>query len=111
MSLITILNNATSVYDDTDPAWRQFILDHKTYLLQQSTLRIITSAYIQRYSYNLQAYLQSVNYPTSAAWIIGILNAIPSNIEFDRSVSQLYIPPFSLIETLYTTYLTTNSAS
>lgn len=111
MSLITILNNTASVYDDTDAAWRQFILDHKTYILQQSQLRVITSAYIQRYSYNIQAYLQSINFPTSCAWIIEILNAIPSNIEFDSSVSQLYIPTFSLIETLYTTYITTKSAN
>ena len=111
MSLITLLQNSLNNYDDTDPLWYQFILDHKTYLIQNSSIRFITTAYLQTYTNNLKGYLQSISYPVNCAWIVGLINNIPNDVAFDTTISQLYIPPYSLIQTLYTNYITTQNAS
>ena len=106
MSLIDVLNKTINYYDDIDPKWRQVILDHKSYLIANSRTAIISSSYMQRYVHSLKRYLRSMNYSTNCAWIVGIINNIPSDVQFTSETLTLYIPNMSVIEELYTTYKT-----
>lgn len=111
MALTDILSQNITNYSDTDGRWYQFILDHKTYLLNNSQLRNISLAYMQQYINNLEAYLRSINYPTDCAWIVALVNNIKNNIEFNTSTLEIYVPPFTLIQRLYTDYNTIVSNS
>ena len=106
MALIDMLTNSLDNYDDTDPAWVQFISDHKQYLISQSTTAIISTSYMQGYQYSLKRYLRSIHYNTHCAWIVALVNNLPTDIMFTNGVNSLTLPPFSLIQSLYTTYLT-----
>jgi len=108
MSLITILSQSFNQYSDLDPKWRQFIDDHKTYLIEQSPLMSITPSYMQRYKYSIKQYLQSVQFNHNCAWIVQLINNIPSDIQFTGQNILLYIPPMNVIEALYTNYVTAN---
>ena len=109
MSLVDILNNSINHYDDTDPKWRIFISDHKQYLIGQSTTYNISTQYIQTHIYSLKRYLRSINYNIHCAWIIALINNIPTDFQFTSDVKTLYIPSIAVIESLYTNYITTNS--
>lgn len=105
-SLLTLINNSLNNYDDTDPLWRQFVSDHKVYLIANSTYRNITNSFIQGVNYNLKAYCRSIGYSTNCAWIVALINNIPTDVMFTKGVTFLYVPPFSVIEALYTSYIT-----
>lgn len=111
MALVDILNETLTNFGDTDPAWRQFISDHKQYLINRSSVMLISPAYMQQYLYSLGRYLRSINYDPACAWIIRLINDIPTDIVFDASVGSLRIPPFTIIAALYTTYIAQKQAS
>lgn len=108
-SLIALLNNSLNNYNDTDSNWRQFISDHKTYLIANSKIRNLSPSYFQGVQYNLKAYLRKINYMTNCAWIVALINNIPNDVNFAAGIGFLYIPNFSIIEALYTTYITTKN--
>jgi hypothetical protein len=111
-SLITMLNNSLTNYDDTDKDWYQFVDDHKQFLLNNSILRNITPSYLQGVQYNLRAYLRSIHYNVSCTWIVQLINNLPNDVGFlSSNVSFLYVPNFPVIEALYTTYITTKNNS
>ena len=112
MALIDLLTNSLDNYDDLDPDWKNFILDHKQYLIDKSTMAIISTSYMQGYRYSLRRYLRSISYNIHCAWIVGLVNNLPTDVMFTDTVNSLRLPPFSVIESLYTTYLTlkTNSS-
>lgn len=105
-TLITMLTNSLNNYNDTDPKWRQFIDDHKAYLIANSQIQTISSSFMQGYTYALERYLRSISYKTSCTWIILLINNLVNNLAFTNNIGSLLIPPFQLIEDLYTTYLT-----
>lgn len=105
-SLLALIANSITTYSDIDPEWKQFISDYKTYLISQSTLRTISNGYFQSVQYNMQAYLRSINYNVSCAWIIAMINNIPNDVYFAPGITMLYVPSFSIIEQLYTNYIT-----
>lgn len=111
MALIDTLSNSLNNYDDTDPNWRQFVDDHKTYLINLSNVATISTSYMQGYRYALRRYLNTIRYNTHCTWIVRLVNNLPSDVQFTDSVNSLLIPPMSVIEDLYTTYLTTQSGA
>ena len=111
MALLDILSSSINIYDDTDPVWRQFIADHKQYLIDRSNTVFISPSYIQGYVYSLPRYLKSIAYNIHCTWIIRLINNIPTDIDFNTSVSSLMIPPFTVIQGLYTTYSVQRSIS
>lgn len=101
--LINLLAATINAYDDTDPAWRQFISDHKTYLLSQSQLQMITPSFFQSVVYDLNRFLIGINYNTHCTWIVRLINAIPSDVVF-VAITALQIPQMRVIQDLYTRY-------
>lgn len=109
-SLINILSASMNNYDDSDPLWYRFIDDHRDYILANSDLRTISPSYMQSVRYNLRSYLRNIGFPPNCAWIVQLINDMPNDVLFNSAnVSSLYVPPFSLIQTLYTSYMTTKS--
>jgi len=110
-SLISILNSSLNNYNDTNSSWRNFISDYKSYLIANSTVRQITNGYLQGVRFNLTAYLRSINYNTNCAWIIALINNLPNDVYFTTGINFLYVPQFSIIEQLYTSWITTQQNS
>lgn len=108
MALTDILNLTLNQYDDTDPKWRLFISDHKQYLIGQSNTATISNSYMQGYQYSLRRYLRSIHYNIHFAWIVSLINDIPTDVQFTTNVIMLLIPPQNVLEALYTNYITTN---
>ena len=110
MALIDLLNATITNYSDTDPDWRQFVLDHKLYLLSNSTPRNVSSGYLQAVRYSMSAYLRSINYNLSCTWIVQFINNIPTDVMFTTQAQIIYVPNFAIIEQLYTSYITTKGS-
>jgi hypothetical protein len=108
MALIDTLNASINQYDDTDVVWRQFISDHKQYLIGQSQTYSISSSYLQSYIFSMKRYLRSIGYNTHLAWIVSLINNIPSDVQFVAGTTLLYVPSLTLIQSLYTNYVTAN---
>jgi hypothetical protein len=71
----------------------------------------ITPSYMQSYKYSIKRYLRSVQFNNNCAWIVQLLNDIPSDIQFTGQNLLLYIPPMNVIEALYTNYVTANATT
>lgn len=104
MALIDTLNASLNFYDDLDNGWRQFILDHLIYLQTQSDTATISNSYMQSCSFSLKRYLRSINYSTNWAWIVGLVNNIPTDVQFTFGVNSLYLPTNTVLQRLYTDY-------
>jgi len=109
-NLVSLLNNSLNNYDDTSPTWRAFIDDHKAYLIANSKTYTISMSYMQAYIYDIKRYLRSINYPTNVAWIIQLINNLVNDIPFIDTIGTLLIPPFELIQNLYTNYISAQSS-
>jgi len=110
MALIDILASSINQFDDVDSAWQQFIADHKQYLINNARTVLISPSAMQAYTYSLVRYLRAINYNTHCAWIVRLINNLPTDIQLDTTVNSLLIPSFSDIESLYTTYAVQKSA-
>lgn len=106
MSLTTTLQNSFNNYDDTDVDWKNFIADHKDYLIANANQVTISQSYMQGYVFALARYLRSINYNAHCTWIIARINNLPNDLAFIDTIGVLLLPPFSIIQELYTSYIT-----
>jgi hypothetical protein len=108
-NLVNLLNKTITNYSDVDPAWRQFVDDHKAFLIANSTTMQISESYMQQFVQDLPRYLRSINYNTQVTWIIWLINDLVTDIAFVQNIGTLLIPPFQIIENLYTSFITATS--
>lgn len=107
MAVLDLLNAYNSnIYLDTDPGWRQFICDHKTYLRIISPVRTPSNQLMTQVRLDLTWYLQHIGVYQPIAWIVGYINDIDSDAYFDHSM-PLSVPTISQLDTLYQSYITT----
>jgi hypothetical protein len=107
MSLINLIDRKIKEgqYYDTDSKWRQFIIDHKLYLKNNSIKRYPSETYLNKYKYDLSGYLRSLNMPASCTWIVRIINDMPTDKEF-VNIKSIYVPELPIIKDLFKTYRT-----
>ncbi len=111
MSVISLLADYDSeILLDTDPGWRQFIADHKVYLKLISPIHQPTAELMGQVGQDLTWYLRYLGINRPIAWIIGYINDIDSDMDFNQSM-QLYIPDLTQLEILYQSYITTKQTT
>lgn len=106
--IVALLESTIPQFSDTDPIWRQFVVDHKAVILQNSIQNNVSDEVLNICQYNINAYLRYIGVSTSINWIIFYINNISSDIEF-FNVSAVMIPPMSFITNLYDLYQTTTA--
>jgi len=107
MALLDILTTTMAdVFLDTDPQWRQFITDHKTYLRQTSPQRKPSAELMTQVGRDLTWYLRYIGVQRPIAWIVAYINDLDSDVYFDCSTT-LWVPDISQIDLLYQSYITT----
>ncbi len=91
-------------YNNDDEGWVQFVKDHRTVLLNNSTVTTISLDMANRYQYRFALYLYDNSIDASLHWIILWLNQIKSEREFSQ-ITKLLIPTADILKKLRAQYL------
>lgn len=110
--MATTLTPLTSAYKTqqgsimlNDADWYQFITDHMLYIKTNATKIIIEPTDMEQYKYSLENFLREKQYDVAHAWIVRLINNIPSNQEF-VGYESLLIPKADIITVLKDQYAT-----
>lgn len=95
--------NYEDYFNEPDEGMIQNILDHRKVILENSTLNVLTSYESNRYKWFLDAYLKSLQLPTSMSWIVLLINKIP-NMQSFKNVTYLYIPDTTFLMKIVSDY-------
>lgn len=72
---------------DYDPAWRLMVQDHKASLKANAMkVKALTANDLNKYQYNIKAWLQACGKPTDQFWVTLFINDLASNIDFNMSL-------------------------
>lgn len=72
--------------------WKQFIMDHKRFLLSKCTRTVLDVNDMLKYKYRPYAFVtEKVLLPIESTWILLYINDIPSVMEFNESISSLMV--------------------
>jgi hypothetical protein len=100
MSLSDLLEKAIDPHGDDQGPWRQFVLDHLDWIAVRSKSYLPSDVLMYQYRYDLVRYLKEArSRKTDIAWIVLLLNDIPSDFDFEEPQS-LIIPSDELIQSL-----------
>lgn len=102
MSYTTMLEKTFHKFDNIDSGWVTFITDHVD-LLKDSAEIFFFEAKHHTYIYRLESFLRSQGRPASTAWIVRLINNIPTNQQFDLS-GHILLPSTELITKLRRDY-------
>lgn len=111
MGLVSMLTEAqvADKYSDKDPDWYLFVLDHRTYLKENSNVRTPTVDDMTQYQYDLDWFIRSLGITVDITWIVMLINDL-SSIKFSDTMT-IYVPSASLIAELYASYSTSKAAA
>lgn len=105
-SLADRLRAKVNPLDLYDTDWRVFVEDHKENIIANSTLHTVDIEDLVSYLYQPTEYLQDiVQVDIRLVGICRYINELVSDVAFDRTISQLYIPDFNYLRNLRSTYL------
>ena len=110
MALIDIIQSGMSRFSDSDPNWRQFVLDHKGVILQNAEVVNIIGDVMHLVNYSIRNFLQQpqLRRDPGIDWIVRLINNLKSDIDF-VDVRLLYVPQINYLTTLYQLYQTTTA--
>lgn len=91
MDLRDLLRKKQSDMDDNDPAWAQFIKDHRDEIVAKATRRRLTPDAMNVVKYDLRRYLRSIRYNENLYWIVLYINTIDSDADFIK-ISDILVP-------------------
>lgn len=93
-------------YLDTDPAWRQTVLDHLDLLKKQATVKTISLDDLVQCTYNPRLYLRKLKIRDSLYWIIMLMNEWRTDADFhlDMPYRTIYIPTEDSLSKLYSDF-------
>lgn len=93
-------------YLDTDPSWRQTVLDHLDLLKKQATVKTISLDDLVQCTYNPRLYLRKLKIRDSLYWIIMLMNEWRTDADFhlDMSYRTIYIPTEDSLSKLYSDF-------
>lgn len=116
MDLLAYLQTSkTSIYDDSDTDWVQFVKDHKLIIREQATVYSISVDKMSMVKYDLMRLISEISYPFGCMWMIYIINDFLSDITFvatDNNPFTLYVPDLSSsIPKLYTFYQSSKNST
>ena len=99
-----IATNSSFLEDD---AWIQFLLDHREYIRERSTITTLDEKTMNRYRYRIRDFLQDTD-GTSAdcEQAFKIINRLGSNLDFNDSLRAVYVPPTNVVKEIRNSYYT-----
>lgn len=105
VSISSALLNKTSVLEGMEEEWRLMIHDHKEVIKANGTKVLLDPDVIQEYLYRPDDYLvEQKNTNRALTWIFLYINDLPSKMEFNTALEEIYIPKESHITDLRSTY-------
>lgn len=99
------LESIMQKYDLSDAEWRIMVQDHKEIIKSSGELYPLTVELIQEYQYRPEEFLyEHLKKSKGLTWIMLYINDLSSKMEFNMSLTQIYIPDADYIGELYRTY-------
>ena len=102
VSLTDLLTAKLGSYSEADPAWVQYVKDHRSYLLQNSYTQYMTKADAWTYRYRPEEYLASINYDTSCTWLMLWLNQLTPALFI--GLDSFFLPDHRILADVYAMY-------
>lgn len=105
--------HGSASYLDQDENWRQFVLDHRVNIKEQSTPWTLTPGMYNQCAYDLRRWMREININESIYWIVMIINGLDSDMDFVEGTlpNQIWVPSETVIGDLYNSYLTSTSST
>lgn len=101
---ITLESNIQK-FDLPDIDWRTMIQDHKENIKINGELIHLSAELVQEYQYRPEEFLyEHLRKSKGLTWIMLFINDLNSKMEFNTSLTQIYIPNDDHIGDLYRTY-------
>ncbi len=105
--LSKIIDDSMMPAEDTDTEWLQYIRDHTDLIKNNSTLFFLDAEVMKRYRYRLEDFLfekrNGIHYRQYAS-IVRIINRLGCNLDFNESVTEIYLPTPEYITELRSMY-------
>lgn len=105
MTVLDMIKKQFSKYDNLDADWVQFIKDHRANIIANSIRHEPSAIYQNPYEYNLIAYLRSIQFDVTAAWIVKYINNLDTDKDF-KDISYIYVPNIKQLQELFKVYQT-----
>ena len=103
--LYVTLESIVQKYDLADAEWRIMIQDHKEAIKASGDLYPLTVELIQEYQYRPEEFLyEHLQKSKGLTWIMLYINDLSSKMDFNMSLTQIYVPDVDYIGELYRTY-------
>lgn len=97
------LEDKMNIYGNEDKGWVQFIKDHKRYIQGTAHKYVPPLDKLNTFKYRLEHYLQEMQFPMSAAWIVRYINDYKSNSDF-TDLYQIALPDVKVLSDLLNKY-------
>ena len=98
------LTRISTKYNSSDIDWVKYVQDHYQIIFDSSEVVAINPFEHYWRHYRLEDYLHEQGYDPNIAWIVKMINQMPSNVDF-KDLSDIRIPSSSTIDALYKQFL------
>lgn len=105
MSILDMLEKSNHEFADLSKEWRFFVMDHKRYILSNSSIVELNETESHIYEYRPHDYLKTKGYPVGALWIFLWINDIVNEKSFSN-IKQVYLPTVNFLQDLRKEYIT-----
>ena len=100
------LNVQDETYNSGELGWKQFLQDHREYIIARSTLVEVTPNEMTYYKHRIRKYLAYKNYSSNFDQIFRLINRLPRDQMFNETVTSVYLPDSDTIAELRRSYQT-----
>lgn len=99
------INN--DIYHSTEADWIQFLQDHRSLLIANSTEVQLTEAVMNRYQYCIRSYLREEHHVNeSVDQAFRIVNKLHNEMEFTLALGSVYVPKVDYVNNLHNIFRT-----
>ena len=99
-------NVSEEIYNSGAVDWRQFLQDHREYIIDRSTLVNVTPNEMTYYKYRIRKYLAHKGYSGKFDQVFRLINRLPRDQMFNETVTSVYLPDSDVIAELRRSYQT-----
>lgn len=96
----------TYTLNEADSDWVHYLQDHREYIQERSNKVTIDPSEMVYYRYRIRKYLQHRGNSVDCELAFRLINYIKSDLDFNESITEVYIPPVSVIRELQRSYAT-----
>lgn len=94
----------------TDDSWVRFIIDHRELIIENSKLTVVSPEDMYRYRYRIRDFLiEKCNFSKNAEIVFRVINRLYNDMDFDLTISKVYIPDTNYLNKLRGRYATVKS--